>query len=336
MSFDSLLASSVISMGSASSTSSVWSFRKSSWSSSTSSHVESDIQRPFVDMIKDHSVYGLMIRSPTLYEVKLVHGARHLHWFLLIKMKDSELPYITFEITTSNLTNLIQTTRTVTLTADGLWSDLLSNTSPTDIGTYNGSLHKLCLLADEVVEEMGTYHLLDNNCQDFCNKLLNKIGKGEHPTTIRHQDATNYEFDFFNVVLHKIYDAAMSKARGVFADAAAAIVSLVVGAPQQSNSQPCQERDLKATYTILIPLAHKWKEIGEKLFSGDELNRIECEYHNIPEHCLREMLRVYLTQVNPPPSWEVLAEAVKEYSQPLAVKILDRAPYKRMSQLTIN
>ena len=45
------------------------------------------------------------------------------------------------------------------------------------MGTYRGSLFDLCELADGVVEEMGTYDLVESNCQHFCNNLLKKLYK---------------------------------------------------------------------------------------------------------------------------------------------------------------
>lgn len=69
--------------------------------------------RSFVEMIQAHESYKLLLQSPTYYEIKLVHGTTtNLHWYVLAKMKDSGLPYITFEITTTNMKNLIQTIAT--------------------------------------------------------------------------------------------------------------------------------------------------------------------------------------------------------------------------------
>ena len=81
-----------------------------------------------------------MIRSPTHYEIKLFHGTMitNSHWYLLVKMKDSDLPFITVEITTTNMKNLIQTMRTVKAEGDA-WSNLLLQ-NLTNVGVYEGTL----------------------------------------------------------------------------------------------------------------------------------------------------------------------------------------------------
>lgn len=123
------------------------------------------------------------------YEVKLVHGKKQLHWFLLVKMFRSKLPYLTIEISTTDLCNLIPTVRSTSKGTDSENSaphveDSHMATCITDVGTYKGSLHDLCTLADKVVEDMKSYNLVTSNCQHFCNNLLRKIRKKTYPMTI--------------------------------------------------------------------------------------------------------------------------------------------------------
>lgn len=287
--------------------------------------------RPFVEMIQGHGSYKLLLRSPSHYEIKLVHGTTtNLHWYVLVKMKDSDLPYITFEITTKNMKNLIQTVRNVT--PGGTWGDILLQ-NPRDVGTYEGTLNDLCCLADEVVTDMGSYHLVSNNCQDFCNKLLmkTKVITTPFPTTF-HIDTTNPDhewstFDRFSVVLHRVYDVAMKKAPEVVAAAGAAVVGGIVGAPTDDQLL----NTLKPICKILNPYASKWKEIGSKLsISGEVLSKIETENGGLQQQCLREMLREHLLQVH---SYETLADVVGEYKESLSVKIRDLTAQE---QLTIN
>ena len=75
-----------------------------SFSSSTGNDAINDVNSgcPFVEMIQEHTNYGFLLRLSTHYEIKLVHGTTtNLHWYVLVKMKDSDLPHITFEVTTN-------------------------------------------------------------------------------------------------------------------------------------------------------------------------------------------------------------------------------------------
>lgn len=57
---------------------------------------------------------------------------------------------------------------------------------PEKVGTYDNdkTLLDICNLADAVVEEMRTYNIVGSNCQDFCNKLLTRLGFGTFPTMV--------------------------------------------------------------------------------------------------------------------------------------------------------
>ena len=312
-------------------------FRKSSLSSNSfsapgdTSNDDMNSGHPFLEMMQAHETYRLIIRSPAHYEIKLFHGTMitNCHWYLLVKMKDSELPYITIEITTTTMTNLIQTIRIVKPDG-GVWSNLLLKNPLMDIGTYKGTLHDICCLADEVVSDMQTYDLGSNNCQDFCNKLLIKMRMIDTalPTTLHMEEGSM--FDCFSVVLRKVYGVAVSNASGVVATAGATVLAGLVGAPIQNQ----RLNNLKPIYKILSPLAAKWREIGTKLPTSDEvLNRIETENGGVQQQCLREMLREHLLQVD---SYETLAGVVEEYNQPLSVKIRHVTPYGQAPQLTIN
>lgn len=231
------------------------------------------------------------------------------------------------------MTDLIQTTCTVS-PSGGTWSELLSH-NPSDLGTYEGTLYDICCLADEVVADMGSYHLVSNNCQDFCNKLLIKmeIIHTTFPTTF-HMDTTKSDhktFDCFSVVLRKVYDVAIKKAPGAVAAAGATVVAGFVGAP---TSHDQRLNNFKQIVKILTPLAPQWKEIGVKLSAGDvSLNKIEAENGGVQQQCLREMLREYLLQVN---SYEALADVIEEYNHSLSIKIRQLRPHQQTPQLSIN
>ncbi len=52
------------------------------------------------------------------------------------------------------------------------------------VATLKLRLCDIAELADQVVKEMGTYNLVSENCQHFCNRLLQKMGQQTYPTTI--------------------------------------------------------------------------------------------------------------------------------------------------------
>ena len=43
----------------------------------------------------------------------------------------------------------------------------------------------------------------------------------------------------------------------------------------------------------------------------DVLDTIKTSENNMSQNCLREMLTVWTKQVNPPPSWSAIAEAIE-------------------------
>ena len=56
----------------------------------------------------------------------------------------------------------------------------------------------------------------------------------------------------------------------------------------------------------------KWEDIGILLgIDPGRLDAIKTAENNKPQSCLREMLKIWLTRVSPPPSWAAIAEAVE-------------------------
>ena len=63
----------------------------------------------------------------------------------------------------------------------------------------------------------------------------------------------------------------------------------------------------------------KWEDIGILLsIETGRLDAIKTAENNKPQNCLREMLKIWLTRVSPPPSWAAIAEAVEVLDQSLA------------------
>lgn len=268
-------------------------------------HVESG--RPFVEMMSDHVIYKPFVNVETEYEVRLVHGVPYLHWYVLVRMKSTSL-YLTLEITTLDMTDIIPTTRNVSLNG-GFLAKLLFG--PTEVGTYRGSLYQICQFADEAVADMERYHFVENNCQHFCNRLLMKMGLKTFATTVGpHLGGADQGFDVLTILTRNIYDVAVGDEPTV---AETAMISGAVGAPSTMKG------DLQAAYSILLPLADKWEEIGTRiLLDYDTLSKIGEKYRK-PRRCLSEMLRLWLQ--NATPQWKVLGDVVKAYDSEVASKL---------------
>lgn len=160
---------------------------------------------PFVQQVQTNPIYGSLVHAVSEYEVRLVHGKKQLHWFLLVKMFRSKLPYLTLEISTTDLCDLIPIVRCVSSDHENKENsksqDLVEDPMCiTDTGIYKGALYDLCRIADRVVEEMKSYNLVTSNCQHFCNNLLRKIGKTTYPMTIGRMTKEK-KFDYYSNVI---------------------------------------------------------------------------------------------------------------------------------------
>ena len=81
---------------------------------------------------------------------------------------------------------------------------------------------------------------------------------------------------------------------------------------------------LRDVFAVLHPLAKQWKTIGILLgIQKHVLDRIKNDEAGVNDR-LQEMLSEWLKQVNPPHTWEDLANAVEEINQPKAQEIRSR------------
>ena len=279
--------------------------RKACWEKVPKDTHDRDSGRPFLEMIRDHSLYGPWIKAQAIYEVKLVHRNSILYWYLLLRTKGSStLPYISIEVTTSDMSDLIP----VTCNFESYDANQVS-----ELDIYEGTLYHLCQLADRVVEEMGTYDILSRNCQTFCNKLLKKMGKKEFTTSLE-SELIDREFDLLSrgfqgervpttvvQVRETVMGESVEESEFVLSD----------------EILPPTINDLKTVHNILMPVQDNWMEIGGRV-TVQNLESIKEMHHGLSNQCLREMLREYLQRKNPAPSWVDLAEAVKEYNRSVA------------------
>ena len=311
--------------------------RKWSWSNVLENTRKYNYMKPFVEMIEEHPFYGHMIKVKSVYEVKLAH-LESAHWYLLVKIKDpdSTAPYVSLEVRTTDLSDLVQFTREIDSLKPGISSD---------VGDYEGTLLSLYELADRVVKEMDSYDLLTSNCQTFCNKLLKMMGKCEFPAStaiildggidllgeaISGSSPTKVKNSLPMVSRKTKLDNANQKRSSCIA-----MSSIVANESQPAtkkrdlqlpeNIPPLSISDLKWLNNVLLPIACNWKNIGNNLVvDAETLARIENEYQS-PKQCLCEMLREYLQQRTNPPTWRELVSAVVEENEHVAKSIVQGA-----------
>ena len=85
-------------------------------------------------------------------------------------------------------------------------------------------------------------------------------------------------------------------------------------------THPVGQGDLKSLHSELHPVADKWYTLGVQLQVPIEtLKCIRRENHPMTE-CLLEMLTVWLKCTNPPPTWNILTEALE--SPPVGERLL--------------
>jgi len=91
----------------------------------------------------------------------------------------------------------------------------------------------------------------------------------------------------------------------------------------QERAAATRDSNLKLPilFKVLLPMAKEWKNIGSLLEVPDDvLDRIEHDYAKAVDN-LREMLKEWLKRVDPPPSWNSVAEAVMPFNERIGKKI---------------
>ena len=93
-----------------------------------------------------------------------------------------------------------------------------------------------------------------------------------------------------------------------------------ISTPAKGGKKP----HLAKAFKMLILVAKEWQNIGILLeLSDQDLKSIDADGDNDINH-LREMLRVWLSHVDPPPSWGALAEAVEPFDTQVAAKVMSQ------------
>ena len=145
--------------------------------------IGADGNAKFIDLVKRVPHYRYMVETSCAYDIYI--STKNLHWFILIQLNGSELPFVTIEITKSDVDKDMLAVM-----------EMLEDVDLVDkqkLNTENTRLKDLCDLADKVKATMGQYSLLNNNCQHFCNNFLKWLDYEQIPTTTRLGSTLRYE-----------------------------------------------------------------------------------------------------------------------------------------------
>ena len=82
-----------------------------------------------------------------------------------------------------------------------------------------------------------------------------------------------------------------------------------------SNDNKPKLKDLLSE--LLTKVASKWMNIGIMLdIEQGKLSTVKADHGSDSESCLREMLQIWLSQVEPSPTWSTMAKAIKSIGNP--------------------
>ena len=166
-------------------------------------------------------------------------------------------------------------------------------------------------------------------CREVCQTLLEAIRAVSKDINLTCDCEPSFycmlckESHIAELVWHKRYPCQMwCKKTSQFCDFPSGYdYWLETPAKNPSSTLSSSTLSLPSAYKLVFSLGGEWKNVGLFL-SLDEgtLNKIEHDYRKAND-CLREMLSAWLKKVTPPPSWEMLAEAVSHFDETVAAKI---------------
>ena len=85
-----------------------------------------------------------------------------------------------------------------------------------------------------------------------------------------------------------------------------------VGSKPVSPSESAQPKIKELQRELSTKVANEWEDIGIQLdIEEGILKQIRTDNAGECRACLREMLRIWLSRVDPPPTWSAIAEAVE-------------------------
>ncbi len=72
-------------------------------------------------------------------------------------------------------------------------------------------------------------------------------------------------------------------------------------------------------------LSQRWREVGDYLELAEEELENAQSSGSTPSDCLKNMLKVWLRRVDPPPMWKAIVEVVEFMEPELALKLKQKA-----------
>ena len=156
----------------------------------------------FTKLVKTHTPYGKLFQCSVGFEIYI--NRKGLHWYLLARMENAELPFVTFEIVTDDGKTIIAV---VCLQDD--------DTGKEHCTSLETTMEELCSIADTTRNQMGRYNLMNCNCQHFCNAFLSSFPRDVVPfqTTVGPQVPSGLPIDNGSVAMTDIttdFDASIT------------------------------------------------------------------------------------------------------------------------------
>ena len=155
--------------------------------------------------------------------------------------------------------------------------------------------------------------------KDYANKVYEIAGK-----YIVYKDRLlTHQLNATSINLLSIFTGVPSPSAKVKITSNPPIVTQAENKPIAIVTKGGKKPQLPEALKLLIPVAKEWRNIGTilKLKKVDLKSIATDEDNDTVANCLREMLTLWLSQEDPVPSWEVLAEAVEPFSDQVAAKV---------------
>lgn len=121
----------------------------------------------------DNSPYKDLKKVKGTYEV-YIDRSRY-HWFLLLKLKESDLPFISLEASTPDFCAFSHEMHVCTAEVG---SEIVR------CGEIDDLLSAIVDVAGKILKKMDSYSLWKNNCQHFCNNFLKHYCFEVYPVTL--------------------------------------------------------------------------------------------------------------------------------------------------------
>ena len=94
---------------------------------------------------------------------------------------------------------------------------------------------------------------------------------------------------------------------------------------EASTSTLKTELNIRVLYKELKGLSQQWRDLGTLLdLTDEELDKVESQCSSDPLKCTLSILKVWLSKEGPPPTWELILDAVDCLDQNLADNLKQR------------